>query len=147
MKRHILPLFISLVLASNLNAQTPVDWSVNYDATNSQVVMKAEIEEGWHIYSQYVNSAAGPIPTSFTFAPNKKVKIKGKTKEPKPIEEYDHNFEANLLFFENKVEFTQPVKVKENTVYNLTITYMVCNEEMCLPPVDVPFELNLAKQL
>lgn len=147
MKRHILPLIISLVFTSHLNAQAPVDWSVNYDAATSQVVMKAEIEEGWHIYSQYVNSAAGPIPTSFTFLPNKKVKIIGKTQEPKPIEEYDHNFEANLLFFENKVEFQQPVKVKENTVYNLTITYMVCNEEMCLPPVDVPFELNLAKQL
>jgi thiol:disulfide interchange protein DsbD len=71
------------------------------------------------------------------------VKLIDKVVEPTPIREYDENFEANLDFFKSTVTFTQKVDKKSNGKVTGTITYMVCNDVMCLPPVDLPFEITI----
>lgn len=105
--------------------------------------MTASIAEGWHLYSQFISNEIGPIPTSFTFTENEFVSIAGKVSEPKAIQEYDENFEATLDFFKNQVMFTQKAVAKQTTVEEIIITYMVCNETMCLPPIDQKFTVEI----
>ncbi|MFN6084126.1 MAG: hypothetical protein ACK476_04270, partial [Fluviicola sp.] len=47
------------------------------------------------------------VPTSFAFNEVSKQQLKGEVIEPKPVQEYDPNFEANLDFFKHKVVFVQ----------------------------------------
>jgi hypothetical protein len=64
--------------------------------------------------------------------------------EPKAIHEYDENFEAALDFFKTEVTFSRKVaKVKSGEVIKGYVTFMVCNEVMCLPPVDIDFSITI----
>jgi thiol:disulfide interchange protein DsbD len=102
------------------------------------------MEKGWHIYSQFMKGD-GPIPTSIVYTFPKGVKAVGKTKEPTPVKHHDENFGMDVYYFNDHVEFVQPItgKYKKGDVVKGTVTYMTCNDEMCYPPVDVDFEVKL----
>jgi len=145
MPKSIIFLF-SLLLSLSSFGQDKVEWSYRYDSESEVIIFSAKIEEGWHLYSQHINEGLGPVATSFNFDENKKqFKVIGKTNEPTPITEYDPNFEGDLSFFKDSVEFTQKIKVKKSGEVSGTITFMVCNESMCLPPVDIDFNLMIVK--
>lgn len=137
---------LCLMLSLSSFGQEKVEWTYSYDSESETITIAAEIEEGWHLYSQYINENLGPVATSFKFDENKtQFKLVGKTSEPEPITEYDPNFEGDLSFFKDSVEFTQKLKIKTSGEVRGTITFMVCNEEMCLPPVDIDFNLMINK--
>lgn len=120
-----------------LNAQNNiVQWNSTFKKQNSELLLSATIQEGWHMYSQFVDENAGPVATSFEFSPTSNIVLVGKVVEPTPIAEYDANFEANVLYFENKVDFAQKLEVKGAADLPVSIVYMVCNKVMCLPPVE-----------
>jgi len=50
-----------------------------------------------------------------------------------------------VLFYSNKVQFVQTIKVKGAAKTNLsgTVEYMVCDDSQCLPPTKKSFELKL----
>ncbi len=125
-----------------LLAQKPVNWTWSYDGTQKAVKFKVELTEGWHLYSQHVQNDIGPVPTQFVFENTPGIEFIGEVQEPVPVQKYDENFEATLDFFEKEAEFTQKVKGSKGVVKG-TVTYMVCNETMCLPPVDLPFSITL----
>jgi hypothetical protein len=124
-------------------AQPSIFWTFTYNKEAKVVEFKANLADGWHLYSQHVANDVGPVPTSFEFAENKQVKLIGKVSEPKPKQEYDENFEAMLDFFEDEVRFTQRVSVKKETTLTGFVTYMMCNNTMCLPPSDQHFTIEL----
>lgn len=142
MKRFFCFLFFA-VLSLSSQAQEKVNWEVTYSPVTNAVVFNATIAEGWHLYSQFIKNDIGPVPTSFTFEANTTITLSGNVAEPTPIREYDENFEANLDFFKTKVTFTQLVKKGSKGILKGTITYMVCNDVMCLPPVDYAFEVKI----
>jgi thiol:disulfide interchange protein DsbD len=144
MKIQLLFLF-SIFLSANLLGQSKIQWDYSYNAENNTVEIKATVAEGWHLYSQHVANDIGPVPTSFVFDANESLKLIGIVTEPTPIQEYDENFEAMLDFFENEVVFSQRVAVKKDTILGGTVTYMLCNDTMCLPPVDEKFTIELKK--
>ena len=126
----------------------PVEWSFAVAKISEgmfDVSMEATIEEGWHIYSQVLESNEGPVATSFSFDPVDGVEFKGPVKEGTPIVHYDANFMMNLSYYETTARFVQPIAVEGNALpsINGTLQYMVCNDEMCLPPRDVKFRVNL----
>ena len=123
--------------------QSKVAWSTTYNQETKAIEINAEISAGWHLYSQHVANDVGPVPTLFTFEENKDLKFVGKVNEPAPIQKYDETFEAMLDFFEEKVTFQQRVSVKKKTTVNGTVTFMVCNDTMCLPPTDVKFSIEI----
>ena len=126
--------------------QEKVEWTYSYDSASETITITAEIEEGWHLYSQHINENLGPVATFIEFQENKnQFKLVGKTIEPTPITEYDPNFEGDLSFFKDSVESIQKLKIKTSGEVRGTITFMVCNEEMCLPPVDIDFNLMINK--
>lgn len=138
-------LLFSVFLALSALGQSKIQWGYSYNESNNTIEIKAVIAEGWHLYSQHVANDIGPVPTSFVFDPSNEIKLIGKVTEPTPIQKYDENFEAMLDFFENEVVFTQRVAVKKDSSMSGTVTYMLCNDTMCLPPVDEKFTIEIKK--
>ncbi|MDG1331342.1 MAG: protein-disulfide reductase DsbD N-terminal domain-containing protein [Crocinitomicaceae bacterium] len=137
---------LCLLFSFSSFGQEEVAWTYSYDSDSETITITAEIEEGWHLYSQYIDENLGPVATAIQFEENKdQFKLVGKTVEPTPITEYDKNFEGELSFFKDSVKFTQKLKLKTSGEVRGTITYMICTEEMCLPPVDIDFNLMINK--
>lgn len=132
--------------------QNPVDWKFEIsDTTNVmglyEITFTATIQKKWHMYSQHLPSPdEGPLPTVFSFDnKNKKYEIVGKVVEtttPKLV--HDDVFEVDVNYFENKAIFKQLIRVKETNIdVKGYVSYMVCNGNTCLPPVDIPFVLKI----
>ena len=146
--RSILSFLISFLIVAPSWGQMydPVKWSFNVDVVNENevdLVIHADIEEGWYVYSQ--DAGDGPISTSFAFFDNDKVELIGSVTEGEAIEDYDPNFEATLRFFKSEADFTQRIKLltQDTTLIKGEFEFMVCNKGMCLPPEWVDVELVL----
>jgi thiol:disulfide interchange protein DsbD len=126
-------------------AQDHIDWAGQYDAKSKKVVLTALLDSGWHLYSQNTDESGGPVATKFELKENDLLTIESPMMEPEPIVAYDPNFESEVIYFESKVDFEQKIAAKANTEATYTITYMICNEEMCLPPVDKLITLTITK--
>lgn len=144
MKRIFL-ILITFILTFTAQAQDVVSWDFSFNPKTNQIEMTAKIQDGWHLYSQFIENTVGPVPTTFTFKSSNDFQLIGAVAEPKPIQKYDETFEATLDFFESKVVFVQQVKAKRETVLEGTVTFMVCNQTMCLPPVDKQFKISIPK--
>ena len=140
----LLPFVLFLLPAFNISAQNPVKWSFSVkDAGNCQadLIFTGTIDDGWYTYSQFLESEDGPVATLLTFSPAPGYKLMGKAKESgEIITVQDPVFDMKLTKFKHKAILTQRVAVtdpsKPITGY---INFMVCNDEMCLPPKDTDF--------
>jgi DsbC/DsbD-like thiol-disulfide interchange protein len=141
---------VGLLFAAGANAQilTPVHWSYaakKTSATEAVVLIKATIDDEWHIYSQTVKDG-GPVKTSFTFPAAKTYTIVGKTIEPKPITKFEKAFSMNVSYFESSVIFQQKIKLKApnaKVTVKGKLEYMTCNDQKCLPPETVDFSVDI----
>lgn len=138
-------LFLLGLISNFTFSQENVSWSFLYDISNESIVIEADIAEGWHLYSQNIDQNVGPVPTTFEFIENSAINIVGKTTEPQSITKFDENFGGELSFFEGKVIFNQKIKVLNSAIQKGIITYMICNDEICLPPKEVEFEVVIDK--
>lgn len=142
-------LFISLCIG--LQAQKtidPVKWSFDINQTGPEeyeLIYIATLDEPWCIYSQE-SAAGGPIPTSINYTsknvvPNGKAKESGFKKEGK-----DEMFDMKLIKYLHHKNYMlkQSVKITDTskpvTGY---VTYMVCDNEKCLPPTDAEFSFTV----
>ena len=148
MKKILLAfLFFGFALQSQSQKLAPVKWAYQAVKTGDKkynVIITANVDAPWHIYSQFVKK--GPVPTTVQFAKNPLVVLSGSTKEVGNLEKkFDNNFGAVIGSFGGKVQFIQAVTLKVNTKTKLTgtIEYMVCNEERCLPPTKQSFEVDI----
>ena len=136
-------LIISIFLSAVSFGQEKITWIFSFDQDLSAISIDADIEEGWHLYSQFLDNEFGPIPTKFEYLTNDSYKLVGGTVEPQSIKEYDENFEGDMSFFKDKVSFVQKVENTNATSIEGVVTYMVCNDEMCMPPVDLEFSIPI----
>ncbi len=140
---------LALICSFDANAQLdPVQWTFEVEKVNEKeydIIFKADIERGWSVYSQYLESQKGPIPTSFEFDKDAKIQLIGKTKEAgNKKETFDKTFGIKLVKFSKRARFTQRVKVDPKAqVVKGKLTYMTCDAESCLPPEDVQFTIAL----
>ena len=138
---------ITLIFPTLLFSQifNPVQWEFSKeDLGNSEynLFFTATIDDGWYLYSQYVEED-GPLPTSFTFFESDKYELIGKTNEDDPIKEYDPNFDMVLSYFTKQVVFNQKVKINSDKIaINGELMFMVCDATQCLPPEYVDFSFN-----
>ncbi len=150
MKKLLFILSLFLIVTSNLKAQIhePVKWKTSVEKVSDSVfdlVIKASIEKGWHLYSQNVPDG-GPIPTSFSFKDvENKFELINETIEGEGHEVYDNVFNMKIKFFEKEAVFKQRIKVLTNEKITIeeTLEFMVCDDTNCLPPteVDITFEV------
>lgn len=132
---------ILFVFASfgQVNAQMhePVKWTYSFRETGEnegEVVLRAVIDNGWHLNS---TKAEEPfLPQVFSFEKSNCYSKTGKIIEPKPHKEFfDDIMQAKSSYFEKEVEFRQ--KIKLNTPDGFTLKAdlegSVCTEEgMCI---------------
>jgi thiol:disulfide interchange protein DsbD len=125
----------------------PVKWNYSVDSLNNKeavLVLEADIETGWHIYSQHTPDG-GPLPTVFTFDESGCYLLDGKPSEPVPHEEYDSLFQVKVLTLPGKPVFRQKVKIN-SLPCNITgrIDGQVC-KEVCIM-FDATFSILVAEQ-
>ncbi len=149
MRRLFLALNLMIFTASAFaQIEAPVKWAYaakRVSPTEAVVLIKASIDNGWHIYSQHVKDG-GPVATEFKFKSSPAYTLEGKPAEGKPVTKYEEVFKMNVSYFENSVVFQQRVKLKSPgaTTVKGTLTYMTCNDHKCLPPDDVEFSVPVA---
>jgi Disulphide bond corrector protein DsbC len=108
-----------------------------------ELQITATINGNYHLYAIKAG-VEGPVPTTFTFTPNPLLGFEGAVIEKgKRITKHESAWDGNVNFFEKTVTFVQKVKAKTNakTNVNCKVEFMVCNDEMCLPPSEVTFKI------
>lgn len=147
-KLFCLAIIACLGFSTQAQAQpNPVTWTFKIQKTKTKgeykFIAQAKIQDGWAIYSQFI-SDEGPVPTAFEYELPAEVALMDKTNEisEHKIEGMDEVFQMNLIKYKKQVDFEQIIKVKAKKVIKGTVTYMVCNDETCLPPRDIPFQVK-----
>jgi len=148
--KKIIPVAILLLFSNLLFAQiqNPVSWSAiskKIDSKTYEIHLTANIDKGWHIYSQ-TTAEGGPIPTNISFTKNPLVTLKDSVKEAGKLEEhFEPLFGIDVKQFSNNVDFVQVVKLKApvKTSVNVAVEFMVCNDKQCLPPSVKKFSVAL----
>lgn len=143
----LLILSLALYAFGYAQKQQPVKWNFEVRQVEEELflVLEADIAEGWHLYSQHLDENEGPVPTAFDFSDSEKVEFVGEVTEPEAIVAYDQNFGMDLRYFEQRAEFKQKFKLKEEPPIFLSgkVYFMACDDEMCLPPNEVEFSLSV----
>ena len=140
---------LSFLLTNVIIAQNPISWqfqSVKKGDQQYEVVLKATIQPGWHLYSQKQPEDAIAIPTDIKFNVNPLVIREKDIREDGKLERYtDKTLGVTSLQYSNQVSFVQAVKLKANVKTSVTgeVEYQVCDDEKCLPPKKVPFTVIL----
>lgn len=92
----------------------PVKWSssvVKVSDTELDLVITANIEDNWHLYSQFTPEG-GALPLVLTYKNQKgNYQLVGKTKEGKYKKVYSDIFEIDEYYFSGTAKFTQRVKI------------------------------------
>ncbi|HTL81238.1 MAG TPA: cytochrome c biogenesis protein CcdA [Bacteroidia bacterium] len=150
MRRHGLFLtlaFFLLSLRSFAQVQHPVKWTFTLsDVTDCEatITFSATIQQGWHVYSQYPGSDE-PLPLIITWGKKNNCETVGKAVESGTITHQEPVFDnATLVFWENKATLKQKIKINAKGDFSIsgTLEYGTCNDNMCLPPDDVDFDLK-----
>lgn len=149
MKKYILTFcaLTLLLICASAQIENPVKWNFSHrPATNGNIelVLNAEIENGWHLYSEKP-SENGPIPTSLTIDPDNTFKCIGTFKATStPTKIFDKSFNTDVEYFSKTAIFTQEIKLtSEVATVSGHVEFMCCDDENCLPPTVVDFKLNV----
>lgn len=138
-----------LLIMFTVTAQNPISWNFTakkLSANSYEIHMTANIEKGWHLYSQDQPEDAIAIPTTFTINTNPLIFLNGKIKEIGKLEKFkDEKLDLSANQYSNKVDFVQVVdlrgKVKTNFAGN--VEFQTCDDKKCLPPKKVNFSVAL----
>lgn len=127
----------------------PVKWAftvANETDSSAILVAKATIEPNWHVYAMNLESDLGPIPTSLHFEPSPTYELVGKPIEGEPKVTYDPNFDMDLSYFDTEAIFKQKIRKLSDKPVEISgyVTFMVCDDQKCLPPSDVDFTYTIA---
>ncbi|MCQ6961139.1 protein-disulfide reductase DsbD family protein [Mucilaginibacter aquariorum] len=145
MKKLILLWLCLFTLQAFAKIDTPVHWkfaSTKLDQNKYAVSFTADIDKGWHLYSQFLKSG-GPVPTTFKFDKTSGLALVDKvTEKPEALSGFDQSFQMIIRYHEHQVMFTQIVYTKDPAAHLTgSLNYMVCSGQKCLPPSDVSFDI------
>lgn len=132
----ILLLFSGISLFSQ-DDKNPVKFSKEFrkiSDTEYELIMKADIHEGWHVYSQST-AEGGSLPSEFAYEKaGEDYELIGETTESETIVEYNDIFEIEETFFKEKAVFTQKIKLLKPDINQVDVNlfYQVC-KEVCIP--------------
>ncbi len=139
-------LAVLLVGAVNAQMSNPVEVTASFNKVSdneAEIVFKAAIEAGWHMYSTEV-VPDGPTAATFNVESISGAELVGKfTAKGNVIKKFDNMFETDVYYFETKGEFVQKVKLLGGD-YKIEgyMEYGACNDQNCLPPTAVEFSFT-----
>lgn len=137
MKKIVSLLAILVTFFGTAQIVEPVKWSssvVKVSDTEIDLIITANIENNWHLYSQYTPEG-GALPLVFTFKNQKgNYQLVGKAKEGKYKKSFNEIFEIEEYYFQNTAKFTQRIKIinsKLKTV-NVGLDGQACIDGKCV---------------
>lgn len=148
MKLYLLSL-LSVLLCSVLPAQTdddPAIWSHEVRELGDgayELVIRAEIAHGWHIYSQFT-ADGGSLPSEFTYVDaGTDYELVGITEESETQKVFSEIFGVEETFFKHKAEFVQQIRLLDPEVRQVEVElfYQIC-KEVCIAKEEV-FQFSL----
>ena len=149
MKKIFIPIVLILMSAAVQAQFNPVSWSFSAKKIADKTFelhLTANIQSGWHMYSQNQPEDAIAIPTSVTINNNPLLAFDGKVKEVGKMEKFkDATLGVSAHQYSDKVDFVQVVKLKTKAKTNVTgnVEFQTCDDKKCLPPKTVNFNVAL----
>ncbi len=150
MKKIVFGLLLMIGAAvADAQVLNPVQWSFTSKKTGEktyEIHLTANLQSGWHLYSQTQPADAISIPTEILFNANPLVSLDGKAKESGKMEVYkDKRLGISANQYSDQVDFVQKVKLKVKTKTNIsgTVEYQTCDDHKCLPAKKMTFNLSL----
>ncbi|MBI4889955.1 MAG: protein-disulfide reductase DsbD N-terminal domain-containing protein [Acidobacteria bacterium] len=110
-----------------------------------QVVLKASIQEGWHLYS-LKKLEGGPIATTITLPEGQPFRLAGDIDASAPLSNYDETFQMDVESYAYSATFQLPVDAAQDArpgAVTLTVNarFQACDDKQCLPPRTMKVEL------
>tara|TARA_R110000850_G_scaffold150497_1_gene273181 strand:- start:76380 stop:78344 length:1965 start_codon:yes stop_codon:yes gene_type:complete len=146
MSKYFVALFAFFTVSLSFSQiHEPTEWVsdlVEVGGNEYELEIKAFIDEGWYVYSQEIDGDDGPIPTEFVYYNQEgNYELIGETLEPLTEPKYDAVWDMFIKTMSDTVTFTQKVKVTNPDLHAIDseVTFMVCNDELCLPPETIEF--------
>ncbi len=142
-------ILVGVFAAQPLHAQMigPVKSSVEQKpvsgkADMADLVFTFDIDDGWHVYGP--DNSGGPTPMTIKFETLEGAEPTGALRlSPAPQRIMDPIFECEVTFVERRATATQRLKLKGGDWKAVGyLTYGACNEENCMPPTNVEFDLK-----
>lgn len=136
-----------------LDIKNPVQWKgyvKRVGDLNYQIVIQAEIDKQWNIYSQKNQNDIGPIPTSIIIEEDQGQRFTLKSWQESGTsitEEYDQFFDLRLYKIKGSVTYKTEIQI-EDPMRPLKgyIDYMACDSVACLTPEPVNFEIRFNEE-
>ena len=149
--KSLLLLVVMLLTAGEISAQIkdPTTWKVTAIrkfGNKFEIFFNVKLAPNWHIYALDPGGDGSSIAPSFTFAPNKNIKLVGKMRETtRPTEEVMDGIDGKMRFFSGEATFVQEVEVLGTAVVKVNgkHEYQVCTDQMCLPPKTKAFSVSI----
>lgn len=141
--------FIIGIFSVSAQVENPTRWSFsqkNLGNNEYELVFKAGIEPGWHIYSMYTPEG-GPMATTLSLEEaGKGIELLDKAVENEPKKEHDAVFGVDVWSFENEYVITQKIKVTDPSVASIkgTLEFQVCREGQCVM-FDEAFDIKIGE--
>lgn len=131
---------------ANAQMMNPVKVTSSFKVTSDTegvITFVATIQPGWHMYSTQVVED-GPTPTTLTVEKISGAQLDGALKPTTtPIKKFEDMFDADVYYFENTATFTQKVKfLGGKYVVEGYLQYGACNDQNCIPPTSVDFNVS-----
>ena len=148
MKKIFILLFCFILICSTTFAQIfePVKWTFelkNASETTGQIIVKATIDEGWHVYGLNIPKD-GPRATSIIFNKLENAQKVGELIATSKLEkQFDVNFNMELNWYSENAVFIQKIKYSDasKVKINGVVEFMACNDKNCLAPTKKQFSL------
>jgi len=157
MERLLPLLLISLVGATptaSTKPESPVRWAIASGSGRTVVpgqtvvvVLEAEIEKGWYIYSQ-TQKPGGPHPLRIQLTDAADVSFRGGVRAPRPVTKFDRTFGIETELHFGTPKFIVPIGVPAGSLpgkreFQVAARYQACNNTICLSPRTTKLDLTL----
>lgn len=146
----LLSSFLFSIAFSQTGSAKQVKWTTSSKKIGDKLYelkLTATIAGDFHLYAQDAG-VEGPVPTTISFTANPLLVLDGKAIEiGKKITKLEQAWDGKVNFYEKTVTFTQKIKGKTKAKTNIIgkVEFMVCNDELCLPPSEFNFKVPIGQ--
>jgi hypothetical protein len=127
--------------------EDPTSWTYEVkkkSANEYQLIFHLELKKTWHIWSVNPGGDGFQIIPAVAFDKNPSMQVKGSLMEKgKATTTLMDGVDGKVTYLSGKVDYIQEVVVRGSTRITGKHTYQVCDDKMCLAPVDKDFVFEI----
>ncbi len=139
---------LGLVLSKPSNPDAIVTWKFDMKPSSDNTYLfsaTATIEKGYHIFALDAGGDGTLMNTEFEIDDYSDAPVEWRV-VPQPKTVVLDYVDGDIYWHENKVTFSKVITLEgDATVFTGTVTYQICNEDKCLPPVTKDIHIELQK--